>query len=191
MSYEEGLKLKQEESYPKTQLAEIEKLLAEASNKAAADKDRLAKEQQAKELNEKYTAVIAKADKAFENKEYKEAKSSYLDASIIKATEKYPKDKIMQIDLLLKKPVKASTIIENTSNKNKDDFKNELVKKYPEGITEEYATEGNTKVTRRIVIKGDEGNLYLKKVTAFGAIYYFKDNVAILEAEYLKYTEPK
>ncbi|MEO6902864.1 MAG: hypothetical protein ABI315_06880 [Bacteroidia bacterium] len=189
MSYEEGLKIKQEETYPKTQLAEIEKRLAEASNKATAEKGRLAKDQLAKELNEKYAAVIAKADKAFGNREYKEAKSSYLDAAIIKATEKYPKDKVIQIDLLLNKPSKPSIKAENIINK--DDFKNDLVKKYPEGITEEYTTEGNAKVTRRIVIKGNEGDLYLKKVTSFGAIYYFKNNVPILEAEYLKFTEPK
>ena len=64
-----------------------------------------------------------------------------------------------------------------------------LAKKYPEGITEESATENNAKVTRRIVVRGLEGHLYVRKETSFGPIYFFKDNVAITETEYLRDTE--
>lgn len=61
--------------------------------------------------------------------------------------------------------------------------------KYPEGITEESATENNAKVTRRIVVKGSEGHLYVRKETSFGPIYYFKDNVPITESEFTRDTE--
>ena len=74
-------------------------------------------------------------------------------------------------------------------NSNKDDFKSELAKKYPEGITEESATENNAKVTRRIVVKGNEGHLYVKKETSFGPIYFFKDGVSITEVEFSRDTE--
>ena len=41
----------------------------------------------------------------------------------------------------------------------------------------------------RIVVKGNTGNLYVKKETSFGAIYYFKDGATITEAEFIKNTE--
>ena len=133
-----------------------------------------------------YLQVIAKGDKLFELKDYKSAKNKYLDASLIKPTEKYPKDKVAEIDVLLKK--KNTTTI-TASTVASDEFKSELAKKYPEGITEESATENNAKVTRRIVVKGIEGHLYVRKETSFGPIYFFKDNVPITETEYLRDTE--
>ena len=84
---------------------------------------------------------------------------------------------------------KKNTTTTTTTTANNDQFKSELAKKYPEGITEESARENNAKVTRRIVVKGSEGHLYLKKETSFGPIYYFKDNVPITETEYLRDTE--
>ena len=55
------------EAYPKAQLAAIDKAIADAANKDAAEQARLAKE---KELAEKYAAAIAKGDAAFGTKTY-------------------------------------------------------------------------------------------------------------------------
>jgi hypothetical protein len=68
-------------------------------------------------------------------------------------------------------------------------YTNELAKKYPQGITEEISKEGNTNVTKRIVVQGNKGNLYEKKETGFGATYFFKDGVTITETEFTKNTE--
>ncbi|MGQ0827197.1 MAG: hypothetical protein ACT4ON_02255 [Bacteroidota bacterium] len=168
--YKEAQTAKPTEPYPLTKISEVNRLM-----------DDLAR---AKGKEQQYKDLIAKADKFFGTKDYKQARNAYQDALIVKAIEKYPKDKIAEIDAMSKgKP--TTTVVA----RNKDDFRNELVKKYPEGITEESATENNAKVTRRIVIKGNEGHLYVQKITSFGPIYYFKDDVPITEKEYMRDTE--
>ncbi|MCX6295965.1 MAG: hypothetical protein NTX97_07845, partial [Bacteroidetes bacterium] len=172
LAYKEAQAIKPNEPYPTNKLKEIN-----------ATVDGLAK---LKEKDAQYLDIITKADKLLTLKDYKSAKSRYLDASLVKPTEQYPKDKVAEIDVLLKK---KNTTTTTTTTANKDDFRNELVKKYPEGITEETVNEKNAKVTRRIVIRGSEGHLYVKKETGFGPIYFFRDEVPITENEFLKDTE--
>ena len=171
-AYKEAQAVKPGEPYPNNKISEINNIL-----------DGLAR---SKEKDKQYNDVISKADKLFAAKDYKTAKSAYLDASLLKPTEKYPKDKVIEIDNILN-PKTVTTPV--ASSKSKDDFRNELAKKYPQGITEESATEGNLSVIRRIVVNGTDAHLYLKKTTSFGAVYYFKDDVSITETEFLKDTE--
>ncbi|MCK6649301.1 MAG: hypothetical protein L6Q66_06580, partial [Bacteroidia bacterium] len=105
--YNEALGFKPAEAYPKTKLAEIDKAIADAAAKDAADKERLAKE---KELTEKYNAAIAKADASLAAKEYDAAKTAYSEASTLKGTEKYPKDKIAEINAILAKEMGAKEL---------------------------------------------------------------------------------
>lgn len=105
--YNEALGFKPAEAYPKTKLAEIDKAIADAAAKEAADKERLAKE---KELTEKYNAAIAKADASLAAKEYDAAKTAYTEASTLKSTEKYPKDKIAEINAILAKEMGAKEL---------------------------------------------------------------------------------
>ncbi|MCC6690631.1 MAG: hypothetical protein IT235_03785 [Bacteroidia bacterium] len=49
----------------------------------------------------KYNDLIEKADASFNAKQYDQAKSAYKEAGKIKPTEKYPKDKIVQIEQLV------------------------------------------------------------------------------------------
>ncbi|HET6227302.1 MAG TPA: hypothetical protein VFF27_13545 [Bacteroidia bacterium] len=173
-SFKDAQTLKPAEPYPNNKISEIKRIT-----------DELAR---GKEKEKQYADIIAKADKLLAAKDYKNAKSAYLDASIIKPTEQYPKDKTREIDNILN----PKTVVTPTADtKSKDDFRNELAKKYPQGITEESAMEGNLKVVRRIVVSGSEAHLYLKKMTSFGAIYYFKDDVSITEAEFVRDTEAK
>ncbi|MBI4946272.1 MAG: hypothetical protein HY840_07720 [Bacteroidetes bacterium] len=90
-SYTEASGIKSSESYPRTKLAEIDKLLANAAN---ASKQ--------KEIDDKYNAAILKADNAFNSQDYATAKTSYTEASEIKPAEQYPKQKIVNIDVLIK-----------------------------------------------------------------------------------------
>lgn len=172
--FKEAQALKPTEPYPNNKISEIKGLLDELSR--------------VKEKEKQYAEIIAKGDKLFAAKDYKNAKSAYLDASIIKPTETYPKDKAKEIENILN-PKTVIAPVQTT--KAKDDFSNELAKKYPQGITEETAKEGNLMVLRRIVVNGTEAHLYMKKTTTFGAVYYFKDEVSITESEFERDTEIK
>jgi hypothetical protein len=91
-SYNEALKLKPDESHPKERIAEAEKMIAEEEAKKAAEK----------ELNDKYNAAVAKADKFFTEKKWTEAKESYSEASSLKPAESLPKNKIKEIEAIEK-----------------------------------------------------------------------------------------
>ena len=162
----------------KAKADEIAKQKAEADKAAAelAEKARLAKEAEAKALLEKYNSNLVKGDSALAIKNYDLAKTFYQNASVLKPKETVPLDKIQAVDKLI------------TAEKQSQ-YTNELAKKYPQGITEEISKEGNSKITKRIVVQGNKGNLYVKKETSFGTVYYFKDDVTITEAEFIKNTE--
>ncbi|NCP46395.1 MAG: HlyD family efflux transporter periplasmic adaptor subunit, partial [Flavobacteriales bacterium] len=91
VDFQKASALKDYEKYPKDKLKEIEGLLAELAKKEAAEKA----------LNEKYQGLITAADKALEAKSYQEAKGKYNEAATVKPTEKYPKDKLKEIEGLL------------------------------------------------------------------------------------------
>jgi hypothetical protein len=148
---------------------EQERLIAEA-----AEKKRLAEEAEAALLENNYKTAITTADSAFQAKNYALAKTIYTTALTFKPNETYPKDRITEANAL----IMAS-------------YTNELARKYPQGITEEVLKENNAKVTKRIVVDGNKGSLYIKKETGFGTIYYFKDGIEITEQEFKRNTEPK
>jgi tetratricopeptide (TPR) repeat protein len=77
-------KIKPDESYPKTKIAEITTLLAGI-----------------KQIEQDYQAAIAKADQEFTAKKYDLAKSAFENASTIKPEESYPKTKIAEIAALI------------------------------------------------------------------------------------------
>ncbi len=158
----------------------IAKAKADA-DKAAADaieKDRLAKEAELKAVQVKYDKALAKGDSASKAKNFELAKSSYLNAASLKPKETAPADKIKEVDALIE-------------TEKRSQYTNELAKKYPQGVTEEITKEGNAKITKRIVVKGNTGDMYVKKETSFGAVYYFKNEATINEAEFIKNTEIK
>lgn len=88
--YTEASGLKPDERYPKDQLALIVTKKAEAAKKAE-------EERKAKELNEKYQALIASADVAFKASSWDIASAKYTEASGLKPDEKYPKDQLAAI----------------------------------------------------------------------------------------------
>jgi tetratricopeptide (TPR) repeat protein len=85
--YQKASGLKAAEQYPKTKIAEIDKALADAARLKAID--------------DQYTAAISGADKLLAEKSYDQAKTGYTDAGKIKPSEKYPKDKILEINDIL------------------------------------------------------------------------------------------
>ena len=110
--YTEAAGIKPGEAYPKTKLAEIEKLItAIASQKSAA------------ETEQKYKDAVAKADAEFSKKEYTGAKGSYTLAAAIKPAEQYPKTKIAEIDKLL-----AELALKKSTGERDQQYKDALSK---------------------------------------------------------------
>ena len=85
--YQNASVIKPAETYPKTKITEIDKILADLGKQ--------------KQLEERYQAAIASADKLLEEKSYASAKTQYQTASSLKPAEQYPKDKISLIDVAL------------------------------------------------------------------------------------------
>jgi tetratricopeptide (TPR) repeat protein len=85
-NYEDALKVKPGEKYPKDQIALIEKKLKELENQ--------------KDLQAKYDAAVKKGDDQFKSGDFNAAITSYTEAKNLKPQEKYPPD---QIALCLKK----------------------------------------------------------------------------------------
>jgi hypothetical protein len=92
--YTEAGALKPKEKYPTDQLALIAKRKADAEKQAE-------EERKQRELDERYNAVIADADKAFEKERWDEARAKYTEASGVKPQEAYPKDKLSAIAALI------------------------------------------------------------------------------------------
>jgi hypothetical protein len=96
-NYNAALEVKPAEQYPKTQLEEIDRLIAEAA--AIADRENLEAEAKAKE--KQYKELIAAADKSFKSAAYQEAKSNYQKALALKSGEQHPTDRLVEIEGLL------------------------------------------------------------------------------------------
>ena len=79
--FQNASSLKSDEEYPKTKIAAIDKILADI-----------------KAFEDKYKGAIATGDSAFGNKSYAQAKSAYQGALQMKPNEKYPKDRIAEIE---------------------------------------------------------------------------------------------
>jgi len=89
--YTEASGVKAEEQYPKDKINEIDGLMADLANVAAAEKVK----------EEQYQALIVSGDQLLAAKDYENAKAKYTAASGVKAEEQYPKDKITEIDGLM------------------------------------------------------------------------------------------
>jgi tetratricopeptide (TPR) repeat protein len=83
-SYEAASKVKPSENYPVDQIKEAGLKKQEAAAQQALDKQ--------------YNEAIAKADKLLAAKDYQNALTAYNEAADLKPTEKYPADKIMEIN---------------------------------------------------------------------------------------------
>jgi tetratricopeptide (TPR) repeat protein len=85
INYQNALKNKPDEAYPIQKLGEIERLVSDLET-----------------LQANYARIIAYADVKFKAKEFKEAKSKYIEASAMFPKEEYPVTKIEEINLYFK-----------------------------------------------------------------------------------------
>ena len=87
-NYQQALKIKPKEAYPKEMIAKTEKSMSE-------------QDLAFKQVDEEYLAFISKADGLVTEKSYEPAKKEYQNALTIKPGERYPKDRINEIDAIL------------------------------------------------------------------------------------------
>lgn len=85
--YQASLKLKPGEKYPTERIAEADKALAEVARQKA--------------LDNQYQAILVKADNLLAQKSYEQSKTEYQNALSIKPGQKYPAEKISEIDKAL------------------------------------------------------------------------------------------
>lgn len=113
--YLQAIQLKKDETYPKQKIAEIAKLEAEIK-KAEEDKTKANEAQ-----NKLYNELIVKADKLTTEKKWEDAKKKYQEALIAKPGEKYPKQKIKEIE---EKQAELSEAQNDTTKVNPKDLIN-------------------------------------------------------------------
>ncbi len=102
MKYNLALNVKPSDPYPAKQLDAIKK----EKKKIAAEKER----------NLKYNAVIAEADRLFDNGQYDLAIEKYKEAQVVKSIENYPKEKIARIKKILLNLKKQKELDEKYNN---------------------------------------------------------------------------
>lgn len=104
--YQEAITIMADEQYPKDKIAEINNIL-----KQLADQEAL------------YEELIASGDAQFLEKSYNPALSSYQQASEIKPEEQYPKDKISEIENILRQQAEQDRMYSETiqlADQNRD-----------------------------------------------------------------------
>jgi tetratricopeptide (TPR) repeat protein len=113
LSYKLALGVLPEKPYPKNRIDEIDQILAEIANKAKNDKEAELAE---KEKRRNYEKLIYAGDRAMKLKKYQMAKDKFNNALSIIPEEKYPKDKIIEIEsLLMQSAENTEKIVANNS----------------------------------------------------------------------------
>ncbi len=111
--FQEALTVKPGEAHPKERIVEIDAKVAELARKADEAKKQA-------ELDAKYGALIASADKNYDAKRNSDALNDYKDASALKPDEQYPKDRIAAINALLDAKAKEQAEKERLAREQQD-----------------------------------------------------------------------
>ncbi len=172
IQYQSASTQKPGEQYPKDRLAMCDTEVANAAFEAAKRK--------------KYDDLIKKADVKFNAGAFADAKKLYQDALKELPVELYPKEQIAKCDKKLNPVTKDTT---RTAEQIKEDYRNEIAKTYPQGLTQIEEKDGGTTTVKRIVVIGEHGFIYTKKVYSWGT-FYFKDGVQISEGTFNYETSP-
>lgn len=71
-----------------------------------------------------------------------------------------------------------------------EEFQESLSEDYNEGVTQRSYEEGNRKITERVVVKNNKGNMYKRVEHAWGGKFYFKNGTPISEESWNQETQP-
>jgi len=162
-SYQEALEHYPEDALAKEQIRKIDYLAAEEAR---------IKEAEAKRAKE-FEMQIAVADKAFDEARYTEAKEGYKKAVALDPAAVYPKQKIVRIEEILRAlarpavtqnsgtqtPVSTPVVLAELNFKTESErqrYLEDLVKKYPQGITLEIYKEKIKETYRYVIIRENQ-----------------------------------
>ncbi len=121
-NYQQALKLKPGESYPKEMISKTDNMIAgQAANEQTTE--------------EAYQAAIKTADDLFTEKSYPKAKTEYQNALLIKPNENYPKTKVAEIDQIFANLAKQKSLDDQYSGLITEADKRLAEKSYPEAKT--------------------------------------------------------
>ncbi len=168
--YARASAIKPEEALPKTRIADIDNIIKIQEQEQA----------QAKARSDGYTKAMNEGNKQLAGKNYAVAKNSYLEALKLMPEDKLAKEQVARIDkilLSLKKPVVKKEVVaskpaekpktENAlgelnfkTESERQNYLDDLKKKYPAGITLEKYTEQYKEILRYIVIREDRAQEY-------------------------------
>ena len=204
-SYQRALSFKSSETYPANQIVKIDAQLSQN------EKDRQGKA--AFEL--KYTSIIASADRAYDQRNYPEAKSGYMEALKLKPTEKYPQERLNKIAeferiLALQEANRNVTTSSTTSanqttsqapkkltdlnfanDSEREKYLNELKKQYPAGVTLEVHKEKTFITNRYVVIRGNEVREFRMVKFNWGGVDYTLNGIPISGQYFETQIEPR
>ncbi len=121
--YQKALDIKSDDKHSQDRIKEIDGILVN------------------KNLDDKYNSLIAQADGLLNGKDYQNAKDAYNNALAVKPREKYPKDKIAEIDAALQQIAKTDQDYQRVVDKANGLFQQ---KDYEKAKTE-FANAGNIK----------------------------------------------
>jgi len=97
-AYQQALAIKPNDSYAQSRINDIERIVAEIKKQEAEKKAN----------QQKYQTIIAQADQAMKNAQYDKASNLYQQALALIPSEKYPKDKLKEIDQILAEQARQS-----------------------------------------------------------------------------------
>ena len=165
--YENAKEIKPDESEPDKKIKEIEDLIAQ---KEKEEEERIKKEAEARRKAAEFDSLIVVADSFYTNDNLNRARDRYEEALEIKEDE-YAKARVKEIYETQQAELQRRAKFRSDLRK----FNYELAEKYPEGRTEETSEEGNKKVTRIIIVRGDAGHEFIKEEYSWGDTYYKKN----------------
>jgi tetratricopeptide (TPR) repeat protein len=168
--YTRASSLKPEADLPKSRIAEIDNIIKIQEQEQA----------QAKARTDAYTRAMNEGNMQLTGKNYAAAKNSYLEALKVLPDDKLAKEQVARIDKILlsikkpvvKKEVVAAAPVEKPKVNNalgelnfkteseRQNYLDELKKKYPAGITLEKYTEQYKEILRYVIIREDKAQEY-------------------------------
>jgi tetratricopeptide (TPR) repeat protein len=155
-AYLNALEIKPNEQYPKDQIA-----LIDINLKNIADKEA------------QYNSLIAEGDAMFIQKAYQESKGKYSEALLVFSDEQYPKDKIAEIDALLKSIADIEAqyllLIKNADQQFESEDYNQSLSSYKEALAikpeETYPKERIAEIESIIQKLAEQDRLYSEAIS--------------------------